>query len=153
MHISEEDVRVEAERRFKILRPPSGISSYFHTRKFIASFGCEPGICVLLWNAIDDSVEPLLHFGHLMWFLSALFFLNTYPTMSVLSTMLGKNEDTVRKWVWHYIDLLARLPFVSQYLPAFQPHIPMDNSDNNDNSDNGGPLTQADPVGEQTDER
>ena len=151
MKIKEEDVKVQVERTFGLLRPPTGISSYFYVRKFTANFGCIPSIVVLLWDRINEMIEPLLHFNHLQWFLSALFFLNTYPTMSVLANSLGKNEDTVRKWVWHYIDLLARLPFVSQYLPAFQPHIPT-NADNDD-SDNDDLLTQADPVGEQTNER
>ena len=55
-----------------------------------------------------------------MWFLAALLFMNTYQTMAVLASTVGYHEETVRKWVWQYIDYMALLPNVSQYLPAFK---------------------------------
>ena len=62
MKIKEEDVKVQAERTFGVLRPPTGISAYFYERKFVANFGCIPSIVVLLWNRIDDLIEPIERF-------------------------------------------------------------------------------------------
>ena len=117
--ISGHDVAEVAEGSFGLLRPFTLINSPVYERRFRAHFGCSAPEAALLWNLIDTTVQSIEH-QRIIWLLSALFFLHCYPTMDVLATKLGKHKDTVRKWVWLFVDYLARIEVVSRYVPAFQ---------------------------------
>ena len=120
MIITNDDVELKAERCFGILRPPTGVGLGLYHRKFIAHFACIPSVIAVLWNKVNNEVQKIEDINQLLWLLAALHFMNSYPTMAVLATKLQKSEDTVRKWVWQWIDMLARLPNVSDYVPSFR---------------------------------
>jgi hypothetical protein len=79
-----------------------------------AHFCAEPEICADVWmrlnmdnadlDAPDDKIaEPC----HLLW---ALLLLKTYKTESVLAGLCGGvDEDTFRKWAWHFIEKVSYL--------------------------------------------
>jgi hypothetical protein len=79
-------------------------------RRFVGMFGLEPIHCAVAWNELVLSgwtgraryAKPV----HLLW---ALHFLRVYPTEEVLAARVGADEKTVRKWVWFYVNGIARL--------------------------------------------
>ena len=41
-----------------------------------------------------------------------MYFLCVYPTCEHLVTRMNKDEKTVRKWIWKYVDMIASLELV-----------------------------------------
>jgi hypothetical protein len=94
-------------------RVPGGNQRDFDGR-WQAHFCAEPEVCADVWrrlevdnidlDAPDDKIaEPC----HLLW---ALLLLKTYETESVLAGLCGGvDEDTFRKWAWHFIEKVSYL--------------------------------------------
>ena len=95
MDITVEQIQVCAERRFNLLRPPTGVPTNRYEEKFVSHFGCNSEIATQIWNLINNNVETLYNHDNIVWFLAALYFIKTYPTMATLSTKLGKSEDSI----------------------------------------------------------
>ena len=81
-------------------------------RRFIAWFGCEPALVVIVWSLLNAS-GWLAHLGprsykpvHLLW---ALMFLNRYDTEEVHTSNADCDEKTFRNWVWFYVEGIAEL--------------------------------------------
>ena len=60
-------------------------------RRFRASFGASPEVCVELWQMTYASLPVLLTFEHLLW---AFLFLKIYASESVLAGIVGVDEKT-----------------------------------------------------------
>lgn len=75
-------------------------------RRYRSLFGTTPAICSLVWNRLA------MHCGHPHGskpehLLYALLLLKLYPTESHLRAITGRDEKTLRKWAWTYINLMA----------------------------------------------
>lgn len=71
-------------------------------RRFRGLFGCNPMICSIVWNLL--TVHCGSHPEHLLY---ALLLLKTYPTETTMRAITGRDEKTLRKWAWTYINLMA----------------------------------------------
>ena len=84
----------------------------------MSHFGVDVHQIAEFWNLIDQQQEELSNVL-IPWMLAALYFLHEYPTMEVLSTLMGRHVDTVRKWTWKFINLLATIDVVSESIVRF----------------------------------
>ena len=75
-------------------------------RRFRASFGASPEVCVELWQMTYASLPVLLTFEHLLW---AFLFLKIYASESVLAGIVGVDEKTYRLHVWTVIKSISDL--------------------------------------------
>lgn len=85
-----------------IIKGPGGTSS---SRRFHSSFGTSTEICSKIWNMINPQRRGCLP-EHLMW---ALLFLRVAGTESVLSSYVGVDEKTWRKWVLYFVGCISQL--------------------------------------------
>ena len=75
-------------------------------RRFREFFGVSPVICSTVWEtllstqSIPSSGKPC----HLLW---ALLFLKRYLTEHVMSSIIGADEKTIRKWIWSFVYALS----------------------------------------------
>ena len=67
-----------------------------------------------LWILIIKSRHKSIHYTikHFLW---TLCFLRLYPSGRVMSYMFHAHRDVINKWVWHGINILARLNLVSSF--------------------------------------
>jgi hypothetical protein len=94
-------------------RDPDGNKRDFDSR-WQAHFCAEPEVCADVWMRLDvDATDPdapddkIAEPCHLLW---ALLLLKTYDTESVLAGLCGGvDEDTFRKWAWHFIEKVSYL--------------------------------------------
>lgn len=89
-------------------------------RRFRSLFGTTPAICGLIWNrlAVHCGHPHGSHPEHLLY---SLMLLKSYPTESQMRAMTGRDEKTLRKWAWIYIDLMAlHLRAVATIFTLFQ---------------------------------
>jgi hypothetical protein len=72
-----------------------------------AHFGCDPHVCVLLWEKIEE-IEPIpcARPKHLLY---ALHFLRCYNQEKIMKVTLKADEGTIRRWVWIYIERISSL--------------------------------------------
>ena len=75
-------------------------------RRFREFFGCSPSICSIVWEKLSatNSIPPTGKPVHLLW---TLLFLKRYTTEHVMSSMVGADEKTLRKWIWKFIAALS----------------------------------------------
>lgn len=110
--VSAEDFKELGAKLMK--RPASGSEKVFYER-WTAFFYAGPEACERAWSLLaadadgvdpdapDDKIgEPV----HVLW---ALMLLKTYGTEVELSSICGVDEDTFRKWAWHYIEKISYL--------------------------------------------
>ena len=78
-------------------------------RKWTSQFGACPCVCESVWSRLrlivtpPEGVKPV----HLLW---TLVFLKTHATKATLGIPFGgMHEETVRKWVWFFVDGVAQL--------------------------------------------
>ena len=75
-------------------------------RRFRASFGASPEVCVKLWHMTYASLPVIVTFEHLLW---AFLFLKIYATESVLAGIVGVDEKTYHLHVWTVIKSISDL--------------------------------------------
>ena len=92
-------------------------------RRFREFFGVSPVICSIIWDILV-SVQSIPSSGkpcHLLW---TLLFLKRYLTEHVMSSIVGTDEKTIRKWVWRFIYVLSNsLQSVYTLFLTFDPWI------------------------------
>lgn len=73
-----------------------------------SNFGVSPKTCHYLWDALSEegSLPKKTEFFHLLW---TLLFLKVYMTEKVMSSMIGVDEKTYRKWVRAVLPAIAGL--------------------------------------------
>ena len=105
-------------------------SNIIYHRRCRAIFGVRADQIKGLWNAIDEDLEDLNPI-HLVYFLATLSFLRVYPTTEQLANTIGRDERTIRTWIWRFTDLLANLELVSRlrWLYISVPLQPRSNSE------------------------
>lgn len=79
----------------------------------MAHFYAEPEVCAYVWAHLDieDDLgapdDKIAKPSHLLW---CLLLLMTYEMEAVLSgNCKGIDEDTFRKWAWHFIEKVSFL--------------------------------------------
>ena len=82
-------------------------------RSFAANFGVSSDVCAVAWETLytKGNISASAHPKHLLW---ALHFLKTYATENASRAILKADECTIRKWRWHFVELLAELKTVSR---------------------------------------
>jgi len=77
-------------------------------RRFNSSFGLEPELCKVVWDALIESsyVGSNPRPKHFFW---TLHFLKVYATEENNASHVGADEKTFRKWVWFYAECIANL--------------------------------------------
>ena len=75
---------------------------------FESFFGAHPSICSVVWNKFVD--EATIPKGgqpyHLLW---DCMFLKTYNNEACLSSTVGVDEKTFRKWNWLFVKAISDL--------------------------------------------
>lgn len=82
------------------------LASYSASRQFRSLFGTSPEVCSILWRQVHSSIPKRGKPKHILW---ALLFLKTYATEDVLSTVVGVDRKTYRKWSWVFINAISHL--------------------------------------------
>src|SRR5690349_12230480 len=81
---------------------------------FWAPLGCNPLICMHLWNwlgmVVPDGIVSFLRSKHLLW---ALLFLKQYQPTEITSALAAVDKKTFRYWSWKVIQYLAEIDVVS----------------------------------------
>jgi hypothetical protein len=105
--------------RMEATRAPAAVD-----RTFKSLFGCSIYIAFMLWEYLlmyhnkppFDGFVPIE--GSVVNMLWALCFLKLYPTESQMAAWFGADRNTIRKYVWLYINYLADMSDwkVSEYL-------------------------------------
>jgi hypothetical protein len=111
-----------AALQFGQLLDPREHDTFTYRRYFRSLFGCNVTHVRYLWNTIDSEIMEL-RFDHIGWLLASLYFLRCYPTFDELSVKLGKNQVTVRKHVWRFVDYLATLDLVRRRSGGLYPWL------------------------------
>jgi hypothetical protein len=86
------------------------------TRRFKAFFGIKAERASEVWSLLlgHNLMPPKAEPEHLLW---ALLFLKLYCIEEVLVTLLGRDDGTIRKWVWLMVEAMHNL---SKKLVRFQ---------------------------------
>ena len=111
--------------------PPSNEEYYnegftpLQLRTWRAHFGACPRTSLEMWNLLlQEFVHELPRGVDLEAFFMVLFFLKTYPSVDVLASRVQKDQKTVRKWVWWYIEKMSHLSHIlvslNEYFTALQ---------------------------------
>ena len=81
-------------------------------RRFREAFGTSSWIAFLLWCYLDVENEGPAggERQHLLW---ALLFLKTYGTSVDLAGRCGVDAKTFQKWMWLFVEKLAKMDVVS----------------------------------------
>lgn len=103
-----------AAMHFGSLLDPRDYNTSVYRRNFRSLFGCNQSHVMQLWNTIDQEIVDL-RFDHVGWMLAALYFLRCYPTIDEIAIKLGKNQVTVRKHIWQFVDHIATLDVVRDH--------------------------------------
>jgi len=79
--------------------------------RFAGAFGMDPNRCATIWNMLETCgmKKKGRHPKHLMWM---LMWLRVYATEEILHALSGCHENTVRKWVWIYVEAVASMEHV-----------------------------------------
>eukprot|EP00977_Amphora_coffeiformis_P007617 scaffold1684_cov214-Amphora_coffeaeformis.AAC.1 len=99
---------IYSPRAFSLLAK-SSLNVRIEDCSFRSHFGCSPDVCSILWQKIDERMQPRprgMMPKHLLW---ALLFLKTYQKEDVLAGRAGTTQKTLRKWVWIIIDGIQKL--------------------------------------------
>jgi hypothetical protein len=95
----------------RITRKSPALSRRTAERRFKSAFGVSSYVCHALWNMlVDQSLPKSATPIHLLW---TLCFMKLYTAESVLASLCGCDEKTLRKWVWTMVEQLAKLELVS----------------------------------------
>ena len=109
MRITSSAVRLLAYEAI-IHRSPA-LSRRINRRRFRANLGCSSRVCAYVWNrsVAKGILPPGFLPTHMLW---TLVFLKLYCCETILATLCGCDEKTLRKWVWKGIDVLGELNLV-----------------------------------------
>lgn len=78
--------------------------------RWVSFFNAEPEVCLDVWNRLKgQSFDGILDGGEPMHLLWACFFLQVYATESVLSGPCQCDEDTLRLYVWRFVEKISYL--------------------------------------------
>lgn len=78
-------------------------------KRFRSHFGVSLEVAFNTWI----SLQPMRSFGSTpTHYLIALNFLKTYDSEYIIATRFGITEKTVRRWIWYYVNLIAKLDVV-----------------------------------------
>lgn len=87
-------------------------------RKFRSCFGASVLVLTIAWNTLE--VQKLLpaegHPKHLLWMCA---FLKTYSSENVYAAWFKVSEKTFRKWVWLFLEAVAKIELVSSNIWLF----------------------------------
>jgi hypothetical protein len=77
-------------------------------RRFLATFGVAPVVCLTIWNLLIETsnLPPGSFEYHLLW---GLMFLKLYCAESIHAALAGCDEKTFRKWSWAFVDAISFL--------------------------------------------
>eukprot|EP00733_Pompholyxophrys_punicea_P002305 Pompholyxophrys_punicea_v1_NODE_1692_length_590_cov_1.358879.p1 type:complete len:127 gc:universal NODE_1692_length_590_cov_1.358879:147-527(+) len=83
-------------------------------RRFMSYFGVSLAMAVVIWKTLDEGgflqkfrrPQP----KHLLW---ALMFLKVYAKETVHARMADCHENTLRAWVWKFVEAISELDVVS----------------------------------------
>ena len=75
--------------------------------RFSKWFGLSPFVFVQLWKRLV--VKGLLHNAKVYHALWALLFLRMYVYEDLLSSIVGADRKTVRKWIWYMLQKISCL--------------------------------------------
>jgi hypothetical protein len=77
-------------------------------RRFLATFGVAPVVCLTIWNLLVETgnLPPGSFEYHLLW---GLMFLKLYCSESIHAALVGCDEKTFRKWSWAFVDGISFL--------------------------------------------
>ena len=78
---------------------------------FTGVFGVSPHVCSILWGMLKKNKSNNVKHKHLLW---TLYFLRHYPTHHEMSSWCGFSRVTVDKYIWDIIDMISKLPLVSE---------------------------------------
>jgi len=110
MYINSKAIRQLAAA--KIIHKSPALSRKINRRRFRANLGCSSHVCTYVWNRIV--AKGILPQGflptHLLW---TLVFLKLYCCETILASLCGCDEKTLRKWVWKGVELIGELNLVS----------------------------------------
>lgn len=88
-------------------------SKVYFTRKFRSCFGASLLVLTIAWNTLE--VQKLLpadgHPKHLLWMCA---FLKSYSSEAVYAAWFKVSEKTFRKWVWLFLEAVAKIELVSR---------------------------------------
>ena len=79
-----------------------GESKLLNIRVFKAFFGTYPEVVADIWGTADKPKKT--HPNHLLW---TLMFLKLYVSEDVICIICQTSKNTLRKWVWLWIDTIA----------------------------------------------
>jgi hypothetical protein len=79
-------------------------------RRFLATFGVGPVVCLTIWNLLLETANlpPGSFEYHLLW---GLMFLKLYCAESIHAALAGCDEKTFRKWSWAFVEAISFLQF------------------------------------------
>lgn len=79
-------------------------------RRFKCFFGVSPGVCSIIWDNVSSMVIQGSQPKHLLW---ALNFMKRYTDEHTRRVLFKCDEKTLRKWSWHFVELISNLNVVS----------------------------------------
>jgi hypothetical protein len=79
--------------------------------RFTKSYGVSPLICTIIFGDLQvlDIGDKKISKPKPKHFLLCMFWLKRYQVESLLSTIFGFHEETVRKWLWTYAKAIQAL--------------------------------------------
>lgn len=96
-----------------VVRIGTAKSKAYFNRKFRSCFGASVLVLTIAWNTLV--VQNLLpeggHPKHLLWMCA---FLKTYSSEDVYASWFKVSEKTFRKWVWLFLEAVAKIELVSR---------------------------------------
>ena len=87
-----------------------GHSRARRNRRFRSFFGTSVETCADLWYLCHNALHPDAWPMHLLW---TLVFLKQHNTEEVNASLAGVHEDTFRDWVWHVLNVIDSINYVS----------------------------------------
>ena len=103
------DILLVARRMWQRRNPHQRSTAQQEDRDFRESFGCGPFVALTAWNLLCSHglLPPNGTIEHLLWTLS---FLKSYgKTLAHKAFCGGQDAQTIRKWVWLFIEALSDL--------------------------------------------
>lgn len=94
----------------RILHRSSSSSDLLYERRFRAHFGVSPQVAARTWELLQSRGDPQPDEATIDRFLWGLLLLMCYDVEPVNCThAAGVDEQTFRKWSWHFIDAISFL--------------------------------------------
>ena len=79
---------------------------------FSSMYGMTVEQFIILWSIIYQqmNIDPYFDIHHLLW---TLYFIKQYSSRDVMSILFRVSNNTLTKWIWYTLQIIADLEIVS----------------------------------------